>query len=67
MTDGEVVFGGRKINGMDPEEIVREGIFQVMEGRRVFEDLTVQENLRCGAHTRKDPKNVKTDYDRVYA
>jgi branched-chain amino acid transport system ATP-binding protein len=67
VTDGEVVFGGRKINGMDPEEIVREGIFQVMEGRRVFEDLTVEENLRCGAHTRKDQRNVKADYDRVYA
>jgi branched-chain amino acid transport system ATP-binding protein len=37
-----------------------------MEGRRVFEDLTVEENLRCGAHTRKDTRNLKADYDRVY-
>jgi branched-chain amino acid transport system ATP-binding protein len=66
VTDGTILFGGEKINGKDPEEIVRKGVFQVMEGRKVFEDLTVEENLRCGAHTRKDQKNVKGDYDRVY-
>ncbi len=67
VTDGEVLFEGAKVNGRDAEEIVRRGIFQVMEGRRVFEDLTVEENLRCGAYTRKDRGNVKADYDRVYA
>jgi ABC-type branched-chain amino acid transport systems, ATPase component len=66
VTDGEILFGGEKINGKAPEEIVRKGIFQVMEGRKVFEDLTTEENLRCGAHTRKDQKNVKGDYERVY-
>jgi branched-chain amino acid transport system ATP-binding protein len=66
VTDGEILFEGEKINGRDPEEIVRRGIFQVMEGRRVFEDLTTEENLRCGAHTRRDGKKVKEDYDRVY-
>ena len=65
VTDGEVLFEGDKINGRDPEEIVRRGIFQVMEGRRVFEDLTVEENLRCGAHTRKD-SGVREDFERVY-
>jgi branched-chain amino acid transport system ATP-binding protein len=66
VTDGEILFEGEKVNGKDPEDIVRRGIFQVMEGRRVFEDLTVEENLRCGAHTRIDGKNVRGDYDRVY-
>ncbi len=66
VTDGEVLFEGAKINGRDAEEIVRRGIFQVMEGRRVFEDLTVEENLRCGAYTRKDGGKVKGDYERVY-
>jgi branched-chain amino acid transport system ATP-binding protein len=66
VTDGEILFEGEMINGRDPEEIVRRGIFQVMEGRRVFEDLTTEENLRCGAHTRRDGKKVKEDYDRVY-
>ena len=67
VTDGEILFGGQKINGMDAEDIVRKGIFQIMEGRRVFEDLTVEENLRCGAHTRKDRGNLKADYERVYS
>ncbi len=67
VTDGEVLFEGKKINGRDAEEIVRRGIFQVMEGRRVFEDLTAEENLRCGAYTRKDRGNLKADYERVYA
>jgi len=66
VTDGEILFEGEKINGKDPEDIVRRGIFQVMEGRRVFEDLTVEENLRCGAHTRRNGRNVKEDFDRVY-
>ncbi len=66
VTDGEILFEGEKVNGKDAEDIVRRGIFQVMEGRRVFEDLTVEENLRCGAHTRKNGRNVREDYDRVY-
>ncbi len=67
VTDGEILFEGEQINGRDPEEIVRRGVFQVMEGRRVFEDLTVDENLRCGSYTRKDSSGVKADYERVYA
>ena len=66
VSDGTIEFMGEPINNRHPEEIVRKGIFQVMEGRKVFEDLTVEENLRCGAHTRKDVKNVKGDYERVY-
>ena len=53
VTDGTIEFGGDKINGLEPEAIVRKGIFQVMEGRRVFEDLTAKENLVAAAHTRK--------------
>jgi branched-chain amino acid transport system ATP-binding protein len=67
VTDGEILFFGERINGKDPEEIVKRGIFQVIEGRRVFEDLTVEENLRCGAYTRKDARAVRSDYERVYA
>jgi len=66
VTDGEILFCGERIQGMDPENIVKRGIFQVIEGRRVFEDLTVEENLRCGAHTRRDQRRVRSDYDRVY-
>lgn len=66
VTDGVVVFDGSPISGLDPENIVRQGIFQVMEGRRVFEHLTVEENLIAGAHTRKDRSNIKKDLEMVY-
>lgn len=63
---GSIEFMGKQINNMDPELIVRKGIFQVMEGRRVFEDLTVDENLVVGGHTRKDSAGFKRDKDLVY-
>ena len=49
VTEGEIRFLGRPLARQDAAEIVRMGIFQVMEGRRVFEHLTVEENLRAGA------------------
>jgi branched-chain amino acid transport system ATP-binding protein len=52
VTDGAIHYRGERIEHMPPEKVVREGIFQVMEGRRIFEDLTVEENLRCGSFTR---------------
>lgn len=52
VTDGEIRFLDKPIHKKDAAEIVRMGIFQVMEGRRVFEHLTVEENLRAGAYTR---------------
>src|SRR5262249_52448667 len=52
---------GERIEGRDPEQVVRAGIFQVMEGRRVFEDLTVDENILMGAYARRDPAGVKRD------
>jgi branched-chain amino acid transport system ATP-binding protein len=66
VTDGSIEFLGDRINNKDPEEIVRRGIFQVMEGRRVFEDLTVEENIIVGGHTRKDRAGFKRDKDLVY-
>jgi len=66
VTEGTIEFMGQKINGIDPEKIVRMGIFQVMEGRRVFEDLTTLENLKCGAYTRKDKAGVRRDLDLVF-
>ena len=58
VTDGDIRLLGTRIDRLDPEEIVRRGIFQVMEGRRVFEDLTVDENILMGAYTRKDAAGV---------
>src|SRR4051812_33181488 len=54
VTRGEIMFGGERIQGADPDRIVRRGIFQVMEGRRIIADMTVLENLRLGAFTRGD-------------
>ncbi len=66
VTDGEIIFDGEPIHNREASEIVRMGIFQVMEGRRVFEHLTVEENLRAGAYIRKDRGNVGKDMDLVY-
>jgi branched-chain amino acid transport system ATP-binding protein len=51
VTDGSIVFDDQQIENQDPADIVRQGIFQVMEGRRIFEHLTVEENLRAGGYT----------------
>lgn len=66
VTDGQIRFHGKRIDRKPPEEIVRMGIFQVMEGRRVFEDLTVDENLIAGGHTNKSRKKMKQDMVMVY-
>ena len=67
VTDGTIEFLGQRIDGVPPEQIVRRGIFQVMEGRRVFEDLTVEENIVMGGYTRNDRAGLKRDNEMVYA
>jgi branched-chain amino acid transport system ATP-binding protein len=67
VTDGVIEFQGERINGIAPEVIVKKGIFQVMEGRRVFEDLTVEENIVTGGYTRSDRAGLRRDHDMVYA
>ncbi len=66
VTDGSIMFRGRRIDKKYPEQIVRMGIFQVMEGRRVFEDLTVEENLVAGGHTNKSRTRMKDDMAMVF-
>ncbi len=63
---GSIEFKGVAINGMSPEKVAAMGISQVMEGRRVLEHLTVEENLLVGAFMRKDKREVKEDLERVY-
>ena len=62
---GEIVFDGQRINGIDPDKIVRRGIFQVMEGRRIISDMTSIENMKLGAFTRSD-NQVGADIDMVF-
>jgi len=66
VTRGNVTFMGEEIANRAPEDIVRRGIFQVMEGRRIVEDMTVVENLRLGAYTRRDGAGVRRDLDMVF-
>jgi branched-chain amino acid transport system ATP-binding protein len=67
VTDGSIEFQGERIDGVAPELIVKKGIFQVMEGRRVFEDLTVEENVVMGGYTRSDRAGLRRDTEMVYA
>jgi branched-chain amino acid transport system ATP-binding protein len=67
VTDGSITFQGQRIDRLYPEKIVRQGIFQVMEGRRVFVDLTVEENLIAGGHTNKNTSKMKEDLKIVYS
>ena len=63
---GAISFRGTRIDGKDTEEIVRMGLGYVPEGREVFEELTVRENLMMGAYIRKDRAGIRQDRDRVY-
>ena len=65
-TDGSISFNGTDITSMDTKEVVKEGIILCPEGRRVFPDLTVAENLTMGAYLRKDKEGIKKDREWVY-
>lgn len=65
VTAGSIEYEGRRIDKLDPEQIAKMGIIQVMENRRVLEHLTVEENLRLGGYIRKN-NNVRKDLDMVY-
>ena len=64
---GSIEFMGQRIDGMDTEDIVRLGIGYVPEGREIFEELTVRENLLMGAYLRKDRSAIKQDIERVFS
>lgn len=66
VTDGSIVYNGEAIHHSSADKIVRRGIFQVMEGRRVFEHLTVEENLRAGGYTLSDSAKVQSNIRLVY-
>ncbi len=66
VTDGSIEFMGEKIHHLYAEEIAKRGIIQVIEGRRVFEHLTVEENLKVGAHLRGDGSELKHRLGIVY-
>jgi len=66
VTKGNIDFVGQPIHDTEPSEVVRRGIVQVMEGRHVFEHLTVEENLLTGAYTQRNGRAIKQDLEMVY-
>jgi len=66
VTDGSITFEGEDIHHLDASDVVRRGIFQVMEGRRVFVHLDVEQNLIAGSYTRSDRGQIKADIEAVY-
>ncbi len=66
LSGGEIWFDGQRIDRLPPEKIVARGIAHVPEGRRVFPDLTVEENLRTGAFLRRDKVQVAADLEAVF-
>ncbi|MBO9651022.1 MAG: ABC transporter ATP-binding protein [Variovorax sp.] len=65
-TQGEIAFAGSRIDGRATESIVRLGVAHVPDGRGTFVELSVEENLRLGAYTRRDKSEVVADFERVY-
>jgi branched-chain amino acid transport system ATP-binding protein len=65
ITKGSVELDGERIDGLEPAKVVRKGLSQVMEGRRTFAELTVEENLRAGAYTKGNGAETKANHERV--
>lgn len=67
VTKGSVLFEGNAVHSLTPNDLVRRGVIQVMEGRHCFEHLTIEENLLTGAYTRKDGRAaIQRDLEKVY-
>ena len=66
ISSGDIYLNDKRIDRLGPEDIARMGVCQVMEGRRVLEHLTVEENLQIGAYRRKDRAGVKRDLEKVF-
>ena len=65
-SEGEVVLDGEVVSGLTTTEVVKRGVSMVPENRRLFSDMTVDENLRLGAYLRKDKKAVEQVRDTVF-
>ena len=65
-TQGTLTLGGKEIGGMSTEDIVREGVAHVPDGRGTFMELSVEENMRLGAYVRKNRAEVEADFERMF-
>ena len=66
LTSGEILFEGKRIDGKSPEKIVALGIVQVPEGKRLFLEMSILDNLLAGAYLRKDTDRLATDLEHIY-
>ena len=66
VTDGQIVYQGRQVQGRGSFELVRQGLAMVPEGRGVFTRMTITENLLMGAYIRSDKKAIQADIDRIF-
>ncbi len=66
ITRGNIAFGGEEISTLEPDTVVRRGVFQVLEGRRIIGDMTCVENLRLGAYVRRD-REIENDLETVFS
>ena len=66
VTKGSIEFDGTRLDRLPPHEAVRRGVAQVLEGRRVFENLTVEENLIAGGHVQSEPARLRQDIERCF-
>lgn len=66
LVSGEIWFEGERIDGLPAHKIVERGIAQSPEGRRLFRQMSVEDNLKLGAYSRRDPSGVRSDMERVY-
>jgi len=64
-TQGDILFGGQRINALSTEDVVRLGVAHVPDGRGTFMELTVEENMKLGAYVRRDDR-VASDFDRMF-
>ena len=65
-TSGEIWFDGRRVDGLPADKIVKLGIVQVLEGRGLFSSMSIIENLRMGAFSRKDKNEIKQDIEEMF-
>ncbi len=66
-TSGSVIFQGNDVTNTSPDNIVRSGLIHVPEGRRIFANMSVKENLEMGAYTRADKQGIKDDMEKVFS
>jgi branched-chain amino acid transport system ATP-binding protein len=64
--NGDILFQGQSISGKVAQAIVKQGLSHVPEGRRVFSNMSVEENLELGAYLRRDKQGIKEDFEKVY-